>query len=467
MRFPVLHSRSRSGGHIGRPSVNFVLLCLVLAAVWLAGGASRGEVAGQVVVRGAAWAALVLAALFGRRPSFGAQRPVALILAAAVALTLVQLIPLPPALWQQLPGRAVFAAAATLSGQPQPWRPLAIVPGAAANAAMSLIVPAAIIILVAGLTTRERARLPLIMLAFVTAAALIAVMQAAGVLFTNILINDTPGDVSGMFANRNHFALLAAIGCLIAPVWAFSNRHRPGWRGAVAHALVIIFVLAILASGSRAGLMLGGVAIVLALLIVRRGIRRTLAGYPRWMSWAVVAGAIATVAIVIALSIAADRATSIQRMLALDAEQDLRARTLPTVLMLVRHYFPVGTGFGGFDPVFRLHEPLALLKVTFFNHAHDDFLEIIMGGGLPALVLLLVALGWYALTTWRVVRSGDGKGIALLGAAIILLVCIASVSDYPARTPIVMTLLAVAATWLADRRASGGEHALPSDGKHL
>ena len=102
---------------------------------------------------------------------------------------------------------------------------------------------------------------------FVTAAALIAVMQAAGVLFTNILINDTPGDVSGMFANRNHFALLAAIGCLIAPVWAFSNRHRPGWRGAVAHALVIIFVLAILASGSRAGLMLGGVAIVLALLI--------------------------------------------------------------------------------------------------------------------------------------------------------------------------------------------------------
>src|SRR3546814_14825252 len=89
----------------------------------------------------------------------------------------------------------------------------------------------------------------------------------------------------------------------------------------------------------------------------------------------------------------------------------MRARGLPTVLSMIAAYFPAGAGFGGFDPIFRLHEPFRLLKPTYFNHAHNDFLEVVLDGGLPAALLLLVAIGWYAIAS---IRSSEerrvGKG---------------------------------------------------------
>ena len=48
----------------------------------------------------------------------------AMLLAMAIALVGLQLVPLPPALWTALPGREGLATAAQLAGFPQPWRPL-------------------------------------------------------------------------------------------------------------------------------------------------------------------------------------------------------------------------------------------------------------------------------------------------------------------------------------------------------
>src|SRR3546814_8158382 len=79
------------------------------------------------------------------------------------------------------------------------------------------------------------------------------------------------------------------------------------------------------------------------------------------------------------------RAESVRRAFEIDPGQDLRTPGLPTVLSMIAAYFPAGAGFGGFDPIFRLHEPLQLLKPPYFNHAHNDFLEIVLDGGLPPL----------------------------------------------------------------------------------
>lgn len=46
-----------------RPSLAFLLLCGFMAVLWLAGGASRADVMGQVVVRAAAWGAMIAALL--------------------------------------------------------------------------------------------------------------------------------------------------------------------------------------------------------------------------------------------------------------------------------------------------------------------------------------------------------------------------------------------------------------------
>jgi O-antigen ligase len=153
------------------------------------------------------------------------------------------------------------------------------------------------------------------------------------------------------------------------------------------------------------------------------------------------------------------------RALGMDAAQDVRARALPTVLAMIGNYFPAGAGFGGFDLLFRMHEPFHLLKPTHFNHAHNDFLEILLDGGVAGAFLLVGAIGWWAIASVRAWR--DGATTSCLGSAILLLVFVASLSDYPARTPIVMAVVAVAATWLAARQPTAERAPLPADRQQL
>lgn len=450
-------------------STNFLLFLALLGAIWLAGGASREDALGQVVVRTAAWGALFISVLAGDRVSLTGIRPVLALLLAAIALALVQLIPLPPAWWLALPGRAVLAEAAAASGQPQPWRPWAIVPSAAANAASSLVVPLTALLLVCGSREAERRRIPGLVLGMITASTLVGLLQFSGAGVNNPFANDTPGQVSGTFANRNHFALFAAFGCALAPVWAFLGGRRPGWRGPVAIGLLLLFVLTILATGSRAGLVVGVLGLAMGLILVQRGMRRELSHYPRWTFPALIAGIVAMIAVFALFSVAAGRAVSIDRILAVDPEQDMRGRGLPTVLAMVREYFPLGSGLGGFDTMFRMHEPLALLKPTYFNHAHNDWLEIVLDAGLPGLLLLGAGIAWWAWASVRAWRAGAGTHHALpkLGSAMLLLILIASAFDYPARTPMIMVIMVIAGIWLASPPEGRNASALPETSQHL
>lgn len=442
-----------------RPSLSFLLLLLLLAALWIAGGASRASTYGQVVVRSAAWAAIIAGVLFARRPTFHDARPVAWLLGASILLLALQLVPLPPSLWQQLPGRTIFSDAATLSGQNQPWRPWTIVPGATMNALFSLAVPLAVLLLITSVRSTERVLLPGIMLALISASTLVGLVQFAGIGFTNPLVNDTPGQVSATFANRNHFALFVAFGCALAPVWPFVGGGRPNWRGAVALGLLPLFTLTILASGSRAGMVVGVIGLAAGLVIAWQPLRKELGRYPRWVLPVVILSVMATIALLVTVSIGADRAVSVSRMLTVEPSQDMRERGLPTVLKMIQTYFPVGTGFGTFDPMFRLHEPFNLLKLTYFNHVHNDYLEILLDGGLPGSVLLGVAIAWWFWASVRAWRKTDV--LPKLGSTLLLLVLIASLFDYPARTPLVMASIVVAGVWLSGRAA------LPGRKQHL
>jgi len=440
----------------------------LLGLLWLAGGASRADAAGQFLVRSGAWIALILILLFGERPS-SVPRPIALLVLAALALVLLQLVPLPPGLWQALPGRALLSEAAAASGQAQPWRPLSIAPDATFNAASSLVVPCVVLLLMAGLRENERQWVPGALLALILLSSMVGLLQFSGARLNNPLVNEPVGEVVGTFANRNHFAVLVALGCLIAPVWAFSTGRSSEWRGVVAFGLVPLFALTILASGSRAGMIAGGLAIVIGLVLARSGIRRALARYPRWVTWAVIGSALVAICIAVLLSVAAGRAISIDRAFAVDQSADMRIRALPTILAMMREYFPFGTGIGTFDPVFRAHEPFDLLKPTYFNHAHNDWLEIVLDAGLPGLLLLLAAVvwwGWASVQAWWI-RPDRHDMMPRLGSAMLLLILIASVFDYPVRTPMMMAVAVIAGIWLNSRSGTPGASALPASKQHL
>jgi O-antigen ligase len=433
-----------------------------MVVVEIAGGASRPDASGQIVVRGAAWASLTAALLFGGRPRGG--RAAVLLLCAAVALPLVQLIPLPPSMWTALPGRELITQAAQVAGEPQPWRPWTIVPGATANAASSLIVPLAVLWLTLSLGVEERRRLPGLLLCLVLASTIIGLVQVSSFSFDNPLINESPRTISGTFANRNHFALLMALGCPLASVWAFGTREVHPWRYVAGLASMLLFVLAILVSGSRAGLILGGLGLGMALFVPGAAIKNGFGRAPRWLLPVFIVSLLAIVAGLVLLSILADRAVSIDRLFANDPGQDMRSRGLPTMLSMLAAYFPFGSGLGSFDPAFRVHEPFALLKLTYFNHAHNDFLEVVIDTGVFGLLLLMAALCWWGWASARAWCAGPGAEalLARLGSATLLLVMVASTTDYPARTPAIMALVAIATVWLSGSSRIRHATALPA-----
>lgn len=450
-----------------RTSLSFGLLCIFLAILFVAGGASRADVTGQAIVRGAASLALAVLAMVGDRRALVQIWPVFLILTAAILLPLIQLVPLPIGIWQTLPGRGLLSESVRLGGEGSSWRPVSMVPGATLNALLSLLIPLATLGLVGGLDQRENARLPVAMLVLVGLSTLLGLLQATRAGINNPFINAGINEISGPFANRNHFALLLAIGCSTAPVWALQGSRNWGGRLAIGAGLVLLFVLAIFATGSRAGLLVGAVGILLGMVMAWLRSRRALRRRARWIAPVAGAGVLTVALAVVALSIMAGRATSVDRLLGQQVEQDLRARALPTVLSMVREYFPVGSGLGGFDPVFRIHEPLALLSPLYFNHAHNDFLEVVLDAGIAGLAVMIIAIGWWSWKSLQAWRRGPDGMLAQLGSTVLALVMIASVFDYPARTPLIMAIIIIAAVWLNGGRHMREGSALPDQEQRL
>ncbi len=441
-----------------RPSLAFVLFCSLLAVLWIAGGATRSDVFGQVLVRLAAVIALFVFALFGNPSSLAQARPIWWILFATIGLAVLQLIPLPPEIWQALPGRTLFAEA--MLGQAQPWRPLAIVPGTTINALVALVVPLATLCLATSIRSDERTVIPGVILAMIAASNFLALVQFSGGGLNNPFVNSSATEISGLFANRNHFALFLALGCLLVPAWVFADGYRSHGRALIGLGMTLLFLLTILATGSRSGILLGAVALGASILIARESIGRALRRAPRWALPVVIVAVVVLITVVVLISIAADRAVSIQRAFDVDVGQDMRHRSLPTVWAMTLDYFPFGAGLGSFDPMFRIHEPLELLKPTYFNHAHNDFLEIVLDSGLLGLLVLAAGLVWWvwaSLRVWlpgrmplEVGRSGSQENLLLprIGSAMLLLIVIASAFDYPARTPMMMALIVISALWL-------------------
>lgn len=449
------NSRTRGAG---RRDLSFVLLATLLVTLLIAGGASRADVLGQAIVRLAAWGVLIVAFLSLPRPDWRAHLPVVAFLLAAIVVTAGQLLPLPPALWMQLPGRELLAQSAEAIGQPQPWRPLTISPDATLNGLVSLIVPVAVCGLMIVQRQENHRRLVVLLLGLIVVSAFIGLVQFAGMRFDHPLINDV-GAVSGNFANRNHFALFAAFGCVLAPTWAYGTHHREKWQPIAMAGLLMFLILVILASGSRSGMIMGLIGLGLGLLATRGRIMDDLRHLPRRASLAIVGASVGTLIAAVFLSIRFGRAISVERLQSLDAGDDLRRTALPTVVQMTERYWPAGTGYGTFDPAYRISEPAFLLNRSYFNHAHNDVIEIVLDGGLAGLLLLVSAvvwIGWRGFCAWRAPAEA-GTIRARAGFSLLLLTFLASVTDYPARTPMIMAVVIMAAVWLSGLGRSGAQ----------
>jgi O-antigen ligase len=424
------------------PACLFLIFVVMLC---IAGGASRGDVLAQPLIRVTAVALMLVQVIAGRMPDIGRYRACAALLAAMIAIAALQLIPLPPAIWSAFPGRAIIATSPLGAAG---WRPLNLVPDAGWNAHFSLLVPLCVLVLLSSLRPATVWRAQYLLIGAAIFSALLALLQASGSAPDNPVINGTTIDYAGLFANRNHQALFLAIGITLTWFWgAGSGRTWRDRRLWFAVCVILLLLASILVTGSRSGALLGAAAVVAGPIF---GISRPRRGSARRVDrfvWPVVS-LIILVGVVV-LNTYFGRAVSLDRASGLDLSTEFRLRSLAAVWEATKTYFPVGAGLGTFDNVFRIVEPFQLLEPTYFNHAHNDFLETVIETGVFGPIIFFCALGW---AVRRVVAAGSQRWetarMVRLGLLIFGLVAAASLSDYPARTPMIMATLMIAGCWI-------------------
>jgi hypothetical protein len=424
-----------------------LLLCLLALALASMGGASRFDENQQMLVRLSALLAIV-ASLW---PLDGEAlrrhwRPIGALLLVYL-LVAAQLVPLPPQFWAGLPGHGPYARIASATGS-LAWRPLSLTPDRTLNALLALLPPTAAMLATLYLDARARQRLGWGVLAIAGLSAMLGLVQLGGGSdFLHLYRESSPDAPVGLFANRNHQAVLLA--CALPFAGALSGIRLRDHASRVLlvgmPALVALILLALVSTGSRMGLLLGALGLLAGFWCFRSsGYRLPHAHHHPYLRPTM--GAIAFV-LLAGVTVAALHGGVIQRLAETDTASESRSAMLAPLARTAQAFLPLGAGFGSFENVYRRFEPNSLLSTIYMNQAHNEPMQLAIEGGVPALILLLLFLSWWGRAAWRIAAPADpgrrrATARAALSATVILM--LSSLVDYPLRTPLLGAVFAIA-----------------------
>ncbi len=407
---------------------------------------------GNMVIQLAAIAVLALnlraCADFARN---GPRALVALV-AVTLALPLIQLIPLPPALWQSLPGRDLIAQSFTIAGLgADRWFPASVDPMRTLVAFCGTLAPAAIIVTGSMLSREQKLGLLRWALICICGAFVLGVVQFASGNQWGLLYDERsdPNVFYATFANRNSTALMFVIALTL-----LAALPRARGLAAVASAVAgVLFAVAVVLTQSRTGMAL--LAVPIGLLVLRLGAaalgRRTREQTsPRMAFGMALAAAVVVSGVFGASYLTGGRvAESVDRFVSAGAAD--RPEMWEDSYYAAGQYWPVGSGMGTFDEVFQVHESLEYVSPRRAGRAHSDWLEIAIEGGVFALLVAVLWLGWVLLSALPR-GSREGTWLRLGAGAAIGAIALQSLVDYPLRNQSLLCLAALCIVLLVSRR---------------
>lgn len=442
-----------------RRSPQFWLLVVFLVIVFLMGGASRTDALSLVILRPLSVILCAAALLTLRREHLREGRGLLILMGTLFLFAALHLVPLPPGLWHGLPGREEIAAIDALAGLGDVWRPVTLTPLNGWHALSSLFAPLAVILLGLQMPVHERYQMLTVIIAMAVVSGIMGILQIVGstdsAFYTYRITS--PGWATGLFANRNHGALLLAMLLPIMAVFASTpdgTQEKQNSRRLVAIAVAVVLLPLVLISGSRAGLFLAIFGLGAAALIYRRPVdgRTVRRGEKRFLAGLAPLAAVTGIVLIATLTIVYSRAKSLDRLLGSTATEDSRFDYWAVAVDMVWKYFPVGSGSGSFAEAYQIVEPDKLLNLTYLNRAHNDWLEVAVTFGLPGIVLMALVLAAYLRRSYQVWTGGGARRrsvqFARMASILLLMIAFASVPDYPMRTPIMMCLAALCGLWL-------------------
>lgn len=425
----------------------FPLLAAFLALLFATGGSSWPHEGQLIILRPVAILVAACGLATMTAENWRDYRAVWTIFATATFITAAHLVPLPYSWWSNLPGREIITEIDRVAGLGQIARPLSMQPEATMNALLSLAVPLAVLTLGVQLDDTAHRRTAGLLVVLIAISALVGLSQLTGSQLA--LYEDGLGfNPSGLFNNRNHQAALLAMALPLA-VLAWQGGYRSGapikLEKMAATGLALFVLPLVLVTGSRSGMFLLGLAFLGVLINVPFG-----AGWRQNRKVAIakigaIAGALGLLAW---LTIWAGRAETISRLRG--SSEDLRLQVWESIVQAIPIYMPWGTGVGTYAVAYQIHEPDALLRPTLSNHAHNEWLEIVFTAGVPGLVILALAVLAFVFGAFKALRSrGNAATLPRAAMVLILLLALASTTDYPVRTPIMSGILALATLWLS------------------
>ncbi|MGI0134653.1 MAG: O-antigen ligase family protein [Candidatus Micrarchaeaceae archaeon] len=375
------------------------------------------------------------------------------LLLAILVLPFAQMVPLPPALWTLLPGRGEIVSTYQATGMNLPWLSLSLDPAATLRALLSLLPATAVFLAMLSLEMSARHVMTALILILAFCSVPLDLMQMMGgdqssLRFYEITNTDR---AVGFFANANHNAALLYCTIPFAAAWMIGlarDRHKKRFIGILLLALLIFgAVLGIVLTRSRAGLALALLGGLCSLAIIwRNGDGRL---KPRFLLIGATANLIALlVAFQFGFASYAQRAENNEIV------HDLRWPIAHVTAQAAVDNLPFGTGFGSFVPIYQMHTPRTDVRERYINHAHDDWLELFLTGGVAAAVIALGFLVWFAILSIRVWRdSPSNLGIldvplAQAASLVVLVWLLHSTVDYPLRTGAISVIFAIACALL-------------------
>jgi O-antigen ligase len=451
------------------------MLAVFLVLVFLTGGASRINVQSLLLLRPLSILFCALGLLTLSRSHLIERKGLFVGYCSIILLCILHLIPLPPAIWQLLQGREIVVEVDRLAGLGDVWRPLTMTPMNGWHALASLVTPLAVLLLGAQLNRDDLYRLLPVVISLGALSGFLGMLQIIGDPQGALYLYDTTnnGSAVGLFANRNHAAVLLA--CLFPMLAVYASTSsgtadRQRMRKFAAIALGLVLVPLVLVTGSRSGMFMAALALVSSALLykapvegltVRRGDARFKLGAGHIIATGAIVG-------LIFLTIVFSRAEALDRLLERSAAEDGRADFWNVGIALIWKYFPFGSGIGSFVEAYQIDEPIEHLMSSYVNHAHNDWLELLLTGGLPAALILFFTMALFLFRTvsyWkRKDQNRRATKFAKLASVLIGILAMASVTDYPLRTPIIMSLFAVFCLWfttpaLSDKANGSDEEA--------
>lgn len=452
----------------GRDAVSWLhlaLLLLFLILTWLGGGVAEDSTSVDEWLQLLALPVLVMSAaiLLEQPPTDPLTKAAFVVLVLILLVPVLQLLPWPEPIWAAGSARASMARDLSQAGVATVSHLGTLAPQATERGLWSLL-PAVAVFLGALVVPKRLRRLAvLVVIGMVLLNVAFAFQQAGLPRDSDLRLYRYPDGsevFGGLLVNHNHHATALLVGASLSlglgiDAWRRRQGSQPFgmylWHVGVA--LFCLFVIPL--TGSRAGIALalptfGAVLLLAGVLPLGRILaavreRRALLAIPLlvlaagvWLMHDWMAGIMAA---------------------------DPRFAVADATFAMGASYLPFGSGIGSFVEAFAQNAPNLLMMPVYANHAHNEYAEWWMTGGLPAMLALGGVLGVLVQAGLRLLRLQGRCGDSVLAASCLVAIgatLVHSWVDYPLRTTTMMTTVSLVAgvmlASLADAQARWRGH---------